>query len=442
MLREKTVILAHLKKLRADDPARMRRLGAVALVATLGMATAVAVVPGSAEQPDLSEKVVEALGALPVEIRQDDARPFIREDRLRGSESLASLLRRMGVSDTEGLPKGKALDALQRTLNPIMRPGCMVTVATTAAGRLVSVSFVHGKNDHQVLLRQTAEGLRLEELALTLDSRVQMQGGSIESSLFATMDAIGLPDSVGEELARMFGDEIDFNTDLRKGDHFNVVYEVLYHAGRPVRTGRILSAEFYNKGVRHAAYLYTHPDGKAEYYDEQGKSRQEGFLRSPLEFSRVTSGFAMRLHPIQGIWKQHQGVDFGAPTGTAVKATAHGEVEFVGWQNGYGNFVVLRHGDKYTTAYGHLSGFAPRLKKGSSVNQGDVIGYVGTTGWATGPHLHYEFRINGVHQNPLTVGLPSVRPISGAALAQFRQQTTELKQQLAWAAGTSSARLD
>jgi murein DD-endopeptidase MepM/ murein hydrolase activator NlpD len=166
------------------------------------------------------------------------------------------------------------------------------------------------------------------------------------------------------------------------------------------------------------------------YYTPDGKSLKKAFLRSPLEFSRVTSGFSMRLHPILGTWRAHKGVDYGAPIGTKVRATADGEVEFVGQQNGYGNFIVLRHQDRYTTAYGHLNGFAAGLHKGMRVEQGQVIGYVGHTGWATGPHLHYEFRIAGIHQDPLSIALPVSIPLTAQQLTTFRSSTASMLTQL------------
>jgi murein DD-endopeptidase MepM/ murein hydrolase activator NlpD len=230
-----------------------------------------------------------------------------------------------------------------------------------------------------------------------------------------------MPDSVATQLADIFGGDIDFHRDLRKGDRFSVIYEAVNHMGRLVRTGRILAAEFINDGKTYRALWFQGADGQGGYYTADGKNIRKAFLRSPLEFSRITSGFTLsRFHPVLKEWRAHRGIDYGAPVGTRVKATGDGVVEFVGAQGGYGKMIILRHQGSYTTVYGHLSGFASGLKKGARVAQGDVIGYVGMTGLATGPHLHYEFRVNGSFQNPLTIALPSAPPLTPGQMAQFR----------------------
>ncbi len=441
MLGEKTAILAHLKKLREADPARLWRLASVGIGSAIGMAAAVAVVPGSpADQPPL-ETVVEQIGALPLSIERDDPRPFIREDKVRPGESLASALRRLGVSAGAQTAQANS-PKLTRELAGSFRPGAQITVASTAEGGLHSASIAAPGADTTHVVEVVNGQLQARLRPLDLDTRVHMQGGTVQSSLFAAMDAAGLPDSIAEALSRIFGDDIDFHTDLRRGDRFSVIYEVLYHQGRAIRTGRILAAEFINQGVRHSAYLHTHPNGSEEYYNQDGKSHREGFLRSPLEFSRVSSGFSLRLHPVFGSWREHKGVDYAAPHGTAVRATADGVVEFVGQQNGYGNFIVLRHGNRYTTAYGHLSGFAHGLRPGARIGQGNTIGYVGSTGWSTGPHLHYEFRIDNIHQDPLTVNLPGATALTGHALTAFRNQTATLAIRIAHLQQSSIVQLD
>ena len=299
MLGKKTSILSHLKKLRENDPARMWRLVGVALGSAVGMAAAVAVVPGSTTAPLTTETVVEQLGTPPVSISRDDPRPFIREDRVRAGESLAIALRRLGVSATALTAQANS-PKLTKELSGTFRPGALITVASTPEGGLQSASISAPGSDNTYVIEAANGHLRLTNQSLALESRVHMQGGVVQSSLFAAMDAAGLPDSIAEELSRVFGDDIDFHTDLRKGDRFSVIYEVFYHQGRAIRTGRILAAEFINQGIRHAAYLFTHPNGSQEYYNQDGKSHKEGFLRSPLEFSRVSSGFSMRLHPVLG----------------------------------------------------------------------------------------------------------------------------------------------
>ena len=394
MLEEKTSILAHLKKLRETDPARLWRMASVAIGSAVGMATAIAVVPGAGEAPIPTETIIQQLGTPPVSISRHDEHPFIREDRVRAGESLGAALRRLGVSDSAQIAQANSQKILKQ-LDGAFRPGAILTVTTSAEGRLHSASVATPGADITPVIEPIAGKLEVIQKALELETRVHMQGGTIQSSIFSALETAGLPDSVASALSDIFGDSIDFHTDLRRGDRFNVIYEVLHHQGRAIRTGRILAADFINRGVHHSAYLFRDADGNEDYYSLDGRSHKSGFLRSPLELSRVSSGFSMRLHPVLGSWREHKGVDYSAPHGTAVKATSDGIVEFVGQQNGYGNFIVLRHGEKYTTAYGHLSGFAGGLKPGNKVRQGEIIGFVGSTGWSTGCHLHFSVKADG-----------------------------------------------
>lgn len=263
-----------------------------------------------------------------------------------------------------------------------------------------------------------------------------MRSGVISTSLFASTDAANIPDSVADQLVELFGTTIDFHRDLRRGDQFRVIFEAAHREGRLASTGRIVAAEFTNQGTPHQIFLFRTATGRHDYYTDTGESLKQGFLRSPLEFSRVTSGFSQRLHPILNTWRQHQGVDFGAPIGTAVKATGDGTVEFIGAQNGYGNIVVLKHQGGYSTAYGHLSRFARSLRPNSFVSQGQVIGYVGQTGWATGPHLHYEFRVAGIPRDPLTISLPAAQPVTAREMAHFRATIAPLQERLALLRGS------
>jgi murein DD-endopeptidase MepM/ murein hydrolase activator NlpD len=277
------------------------------------------------------------------------------------------------------------------------------------------------------VVERKGDGFSASEQALPLETQVVMKSAEIRYSLFGASDAAGIPDSVATQLADIFGGDIDFHRDLRKGDRFAVIYESINYLGRPVRSGRILAAEFVNNGKSYRAAWFADPAGgenSSGYYTADGKNIRKAFLRSPLEFSRITSGFSSaRFHPVLQKWRAHKGTDYGAPVGTRVKATGNGVVEYVGVQGGYGKVVVLRHQSRFTTLYGHLSGFAPGLRKGSRVSQGDVIGFVGATGLASGPHLHYEFRVNDVHQNPLAMALPSAPPLLPQQLGQFRART-------------------
>ena len=259
------------------------------------------------------------------------------------------------------------------------------------------------------------------------DKKQLVATGDIENSLFADGQKAGLPDKMIMQLAHIFGWDIDFALDLRKGDTFKVIYQQEYLDGKEVNDGEILAAEFTNQGKTYRAIRYTLPDGDSEYYAPNGDSMRKEFLRTPVNFTRISSRFTLaRWHPILHRMRAHKGVDYAAPIGTPVKAAGDGKVIFAGRQHGYGNVIILKHGEKYSTLYGHLHGFARGIHRGIRVRQGQIIGYVGMSGLATGPHLHYEFRINGVHHNPLTVALPKAAPISKKYYAAFEQKAQPL----------------
>jgi murein DD-endopeptidase MepM/ murein hydrolase activator NlpD len=242
-----------------------------------------------------------------------------------------------------------------------------------------------------------------------LQSQLRLASGTIRSSLFAASDEARIPDAIAVQMAEIFAADIDMHRELRRGDTFSVVYEALTADGEPITwnqgTGRVLAAEFVNAGKAYQAIWYRAPDGRGGYFDLNGESKKRAFLASPMEFSRMTSGFAMRFHPILQSWRRHLGVDYAAPTGTPVRSVGDGTVDFAGWQNGYGNVVQIRHAGDRTTVYAHLSRID--VKKGQRVEQGQRVGAVGATGWATGPHLHFEFRVNGQHQDPLRIAKAS-----------------------------------
>jgi murein DD-endopeptidase MepM/ murein hydrolase activator NlpD len=288
-----------------------------------------------------------------------------------------------------------------------------------------------------------ADNFVLDQPEDILETRIVMRSGRIDSSLFAATDRASIPDSVAVKMAEIFGTQIDFRDDLRKGDTFSVTYQINTRNGEPVGVGKVLAAEYVNAGKAHRAVLYRSPTGLESYYTPEGESLKKGFLRSPLEFSRVTSGFSnSRKHPIYGFHRKHTGVDFGAPTGTRVKATGDAIVSFAGRKGGYGNLVILRHQNGYETYYAHLNGFSKGIRRGTPVDQGDIIGYVGSTGASTGPHLHYEIRIAGNPHNPLTVKLPGSPPLPVAQKIRFQQQTAAWVQQLDQLRGTNLAALD
>jgi len=257
-----------------------------------------------------------------------------------------------------------------------------------------------------------------------LDAYPIYREGVIDTSLFEAAANADIPVDVIMDLAAIFGWDIDFTLDIRTGDRFGIVYEELYKDDVKIRNGRILSAEFINNGKTYRAVYYTDPKGESDYFSPDGKSMRKAFLRSPVEFTRISSRFSnKRWHPVLSKWRSHKGVDYAAKRGTPIRASGDGKVIFVGRKGGYGRAIFIQHGGRYTTVYGHLNGYARGIKSGKRVKQGQTIGYVGKSGLATGPHLHYEFRVNGVHRNPLTVKLPEAKPVHPAYLSHFNEST-------------------
>jgi murein DD-endopeptidase MepM/ murein hydrolase activator NlpD len=289
---------------------------------------------------------------------------------------------------------------------------------------------------------RAADGLRTQQRAVSEAPRLVYKSATIRSSLFAATDAAGIPDAIAMQLARVFATDIDFHTDLRKGDRFSVVYEMIYDSGELVAPGRIIAAEFVNGGRPYEAVLFRDDEGLDGYYSLDGTNRAKAFLRSPVEFSRVSSGFGARFHPIFNNWRAHTGVDFAAPRGTRVLATADGQVVSAGMRGGYGNAVEIRHGSGITTLYGHLSAFVAGIRTGARVRQGEVIGYVGMTGYATGPHLHYEFKVAGIHQDPLRVALPKADPVPARLKSKFLEVADRARATIELVSTASAARFE
>ncbi|MGE5386449.1 MAG: M23 family metallopeptidase [Betaproteobacteria bacterium] len=413
--------------------------GITGALATLGMAAAVAVVPDNDRDVRI-QTVVENLALESFRPLDLTGNSYFREERIRRGDTVGAVLARLGIQDSEAasfIQSAPGAQAIHRQLVP----GKVVVAQSSAEGELHRLIFPLNGKDAALIIERKGGKLTANEQALRFERREVMKAAEIRSSLFAATDASDIPDSIATQLADIFGSDIDFHRDLRKGDRFSVIYEMDYLRGQPARTGRILSAEFVNGGKTLRA-IYFEQDGKGAYYTTDGKSLRKAFLRSPLEFSRVTSGFAMRFHPILRDWRAHKGVDYGAPSGTVVRATADGTVDFVGKQGGYGNMIILRHQGAYSTAYGHLRGFASGLRKGSRVSQGETIGFVGQTGWATGPHLHYEFRISNQQVNPLSVTLPTAMPLDAAQLNRFKATAQNQLDQLNLLRDTRVAILD
>jgi murein DD-endopeptidase MepM/ murein hydrolase activator NlpD len=367
---------------------------------------------------------------------------LFRSELTRSSDTAESLLSRLGVLDSAAAAFLKSDAVARRAL--LGRAGRIVSVETTQGNELLGLSarWIGDKDGSfsRLVVERQALGFvsRLESAELSATSR--LASGTIRSSLFAATDESRIPDSVAVQLAEIFAGDIDFHRSLRKGDRFSVVYETLEADGEPLRAGRVLSAEFVNNAKTYQAMWFDDqaaPDAtKAApakgggYYTLGGESLRRAYLASPLEFSRMSSGFKMRLHPILQSWRAHLGVDYAAAHGTPVRSVGDGEVEFAGVQSGFGNVVYVKHRNHHVTVYAHLSQIS--VHKGKKVGQGEQLGAVGSSGWATGPHLHFEFRVNGVHQDPLDIAQQSEgRELSAGARLAFEQAALLTRAQLA-----------
>jgi len=407
---------------------RLGGIAAISLLAASGVVAFATIAPHAEERIEPPRRpIVEAL-----EIRPDAApapKSYFREELYQRGDTLSSFLERLGIEAPHAGRLAK-LRALQQ-----LRPGTHVSAEVSADGEPIVLSFLSGR-DTVVRVAAEANGyFRVTDDRAQLDTRVAMKSGVIQSSLFAAADEAGVPDSIAMQLGDVFGGDIDFHRDLRKGDQFAVVYELHYLGGRPVRAGRLLAAEFTNNRKAFRAVHFG-----AGYYTPEGKNLRKAILRSPLEFSRVSSGFGMRRHPIAQAWIKHQGIDYAAPTGTRVRAVGDGIVEHAGLKGGYGKAVIVRHHGQYSTVYAHLSRI--NVHRGQRIAQNDTIGAVGQTGWATGPHLHYEFRVAGQARNPFSIALPAALPVAPQDLAAFRNHAETLITRLDLIANSALARLD
>ena len=419
-----------------------RITAAVAALLLTGGGGAFAVASFAPDPADLPVRTVsypvESL-AENLELGQLEAPGFslYRSEQVRSSDTPESLLQRMGVADPAAAAFMRGDTPVRQ--NVLGRTGRVVSAETTDNHRLVRLTVRWVPDDsgnfrRLVVVRQGDKFTsRVETAKLTSGSR--LAGGVIHSSLFAATDASNIPDGVAVQMAELFSGNIDFRRSLRKGDRFSVVYETLEADGEPLSSGRVLSAEFVNNGKTHqAVWFQERGAAKGSYYTLDGQSMRRAYLTSPVEFSRITSGFKMRLHPILQTWRAHLGTDFAAPTGTAVRTVGDGVVEFAGVQNGFGNVVFVKHRNQHVTVYAHLSRID--VRQGQSVEQGQTLGAVGQTGWATGPNLHFEFRVNGVHQDPQTIVAQSeaAAPISAASRPAFDRLASNMRVQLSAAA--------
>jgi len=417
----------------------VRGLMAAALLPVFGVVTAYGIAPDTNTRNIPIQTLIEdvVLPQAPDSIPHGQV--FLHQEKVLAGETLPGLLGRLGVTDQES---SRLLSQSAGQAGRFLRAGQHIQAKVNEQGELLELLLTGSDGTPNRITRQDG-AFTLDQPEDILETRVVMRSVRIQSSLFAAMDASSIPDSVADKMAEIFGTQLDFRDDVRKGDTFSVTYQINTRNGEPVGVGKVLAAEYVNAGKPYRAVLYRSPTGQETYYTPEGESLKKGFLRSPLEFSRVTSGFTnSRKHPIYGFHRKHTGVDFGAPTGTRVKATGDAVVSFAGRKGGYGNLVILRHHNGFETYYAHLNGFANDLRKGKPIEQGDIIGYVGSTGASTGPHLHYEVRITGNPQNPLTVKLPGSPPLPVAQKVRFIQQTAAWTQSLDQLRDTNLAALD
>ena len=437
-------LLSRVSKAVEQHPRKLTALVAALLFGGGGFAAAS--LDTSEPLPDdfVVREVLEAVEPLPLQdqIQSLDVHSFnlFRTESTRSSDTVESLLARLGVDDpaAAGFLRGEPTFRTQL----LGRAGRNVTAEATHQHALRKLTARWAPQDdgtfRRLVIERVGEGRfesRVEAAPLTAATR--LASATIRSSLFAAADDARIPDPVVVQIADIFSGDIDFERQLRAGDRFNVVYEALEADGETMRTGRVLSVEFVNKGKTYEAMWFQEPGRKGGYYDLDGKSLESSYLSSPMEFSRVTSSFKMRFHPILHQWKAHLGTDYGGAIGTPVRGVGDGVVEFAGVQNGFGNVVIVRHNNTDETLYAHLSRID--VRRGQSVTQGQRVGALGQTGWATGPHLHFEFRVNGVHRNPQLIARRNdAVTLSAQSRPEFERLARAMRVQLA-AAATATA---
>ncbi|MBI3155614.1 MAG: M23 family metallopeptidase [Burkholderiales bacterium] len=432
---------------RAADFHRRHRRGVNGGLVALGVgfsALAFGIAPLAPDAAELPQRTIVEAIALPGLQAQLDALAehelaLTRADLTRATDTAEGLLARLGVVDDEAAGFLRSDPTAAQLLRG--RVGKMVQVRARGDGRLLELVARYpadradrsGTHFTRLTVRRLDGQLQARAEEAELASQVRLASGVIRSSLFAAADSARIPDAISIQMAEIFANEIDFDRDLRRGDTFSIVYEALSADGEPVPwnggTGRVLAAEFVNAGVAHAAVWFDDGSARGGYFAPDGMSRRRMFLASPMEFSRVSSDFGARMHPIFKTWRQHRGIDYAAPKGTSIRSVGAGQVEFAGWQNGFGNTVEVRHPGGRKTLYAHLSRID--VRRGERIDQGQAIGAVGCTGWCTGPHLHFEFLDQGVHQDPRLIARASEAPTLPAAQRQaFARQAAAYRGQL------------
>ncbi|MCW5618920.1 MAG: M23 family metallopeptidase [Nitrosomonas sp.] len=425
-IRSKSRILA--QKSSRLTKKKLRWLIVLSTIPLFGFVTAFGIAPSSTSYQDVPiEEVVRDLylpDVLP-ELESSAEQPFWQQENIRRGDTVSAILDRLNVNPQDKVEFMRAARN-SRAMRQLV-PGRTIQAQTTADGELVTLRYFFG-HEELFLMEKTDDGFKMSEQKIELESQIQMKSGVVSSSLFAATDSAGVPNTVTLQMIEILASDVDFHRDLHKGDRFTVVYETLINNnGEHAKVGKVLAIEFVNKDKTYQAVYFQSSNGDSGYYTPEGESLRKAFLKAPLDFSRISSGFShARFHPVLKEWRAHRGIDYAAPTGTPVKATANGTVSFAGTQRGYGKLIVLKHSGPYETAYGHLSRFAKGLANGARIKQGDIIGYVGMTGMATGPHLHYELRVDGVQRDPAKVALPTSTPIAKKDRLAFQSEAESL----------------
>lgn len=368
---------------------------------------------------ELTEPVIEEDVIAPVAEANNDI--TWEHGSVQSGDSFSVIFDRynLGASTLHNLIKAAPKDALK--IQPQQKLRWHVNDEQQLQSFVIELSAL----SYDIFERQDDGSFTYERITKEAERHPKFAQVTISNSLFVDGQRAGIPDQILYDLANIFGWDIDFALDIRDGDSFSVIYEELFLEGERIGYGNILTTKFFNRGRELTAVRYTNAEGRSDYYTPDGRSMRKEFLRNPIDFTRISSRFSnARKHPVlQSTIRAHKGTDYAAPTGTPIKASGDGKIIFAGRKGGYGNAIILQHGQSYTTLYGHLSRFHKNTKTGRYVKQGQVIGYVGMTGLASGPHLHYEFRVNGVHRDPLTVKLPQAQSIAKKQLAEFKEST-------------------
>ncbi|SHE19666.1 OapA family protein [methanotrophic endosymbiont of Bathymodiolus puteoserpentis (Logatchev)] len=352
-----------------------------------------------------------------------------QEHKIKPGESLSAIFskNKLSKSDLHKIVHANNIGSQFATI----RAGKSLMIGLNIAGELSHLTYKKSPYEELKATRLEDGNFNVELSLKKIERRISSASVTIHSSLFVDGISAGLSNQTIMQLADIFAWDIDFALDIRENDQFFVLYESLYINDKPIGTGNILAAKFINQGHPTTAIRFKDPTGKTSYYTPKGNSMRKAFIRTPIPFARISSRFNLkRKHPVLNRIRAHKGVDYAARTGTPIKATGDGKITFRGKQRGYGNVVIIQHGQQYSTLYAHMSKFRKGQRRGSHINQGDIIGYVGQTGLASGPHLHYEFRINGKHRNPLTVSFPNSNPIQKKYKTAFLAQAKPLLNQL------------